>query len=233
LQFPKVDPFEIEDKVTIHLDNRTGVELFTIELNVYRCSYKGIISEKSPDGVKVLAEEFVLRFGNQDLLRYSNSSYGFPVDIRNEAKLQDTELNEDILPDAKENENKLGVWITRAVERPHTTVMAFLSSKNDDIFVISHEDTFKSSLIHKDKRCMFAIDHRASYLFERKYDWNYTIIKAEAEIIGKGNSFFDKIQALFVEKNPWEAPFFTDEKVELFHLKPIEVMYPEKYYDKD
>jgi hypothetical protein len=107
--------------------------------------------------------------------------------------------------------------------------MAFLSSKDDDIFVISHEGSFKSSLIHRDDRCMFAIDHRASYNFERRYEWNYTILKARAEIVEKDDPSFREIQSMFVEKNPWELPFFSDPKAELFHLEPLEIMCPEKY----
>jgi hypothetical protein len=232
LHFPKVNPFLVGEKITIHLDNRTGIELFDIGLRVYRCSYKGIIAEELKDALRVVAEEYVVRYGDRSILEYNNPGYKYPLDSREPRKLSRMKLAEDILPDSREKENKLGVWITRGVERPHTTVMAFLSSIKDDIFVISHSDSYKSKLIHKDPGCMFAIDHRASYNFEKKYEWNYTIIRAMAEIIERDDPIYSRIQAMFVEKNPWEQVFFTDQKAELFHLEAIELMCPEKYGPK-
>jgi hypothetical protein len=232
LHFPKVNPFHVGEKLTIHLDNRTGIEEFTNELRVYRCSYKALVTEEKNDEIKVIPQEYLLRFSNKSEIIYVNSNYDYPFDNRKIIELEPSHLTVNVLPDPHEKENKLGVWITRAVDRPHTTVMAFLSSKNDDIFVISQKGTFKSSLIHKDDRCMFAIDHRASYHFEKRYEWNYTIIKAKARIVEKNDPMFFEIQTMFVEKNPWELLFFTDPQVEMFHLEPIEIMCPEKYYPK-
>jgi hypothetical protein len=228
LQFPKVNPFHINQKITIHLDDRTGVEVYTHDFRVYRCSYKGIVSEESNNGIKVIPEEFTLRYSNNTVIGYRDTQYQYPLNVRENIKPGISRITGDILPNINEQENKLGVWITKAPDRPHTTVMAFLSSKNDDIFVISHNGTFKSSLIHKDSACMFAIDHRASYNFERKYEWNYTLVKAKAGIVERSDKAFVEIQAMFVEKNPWELLFFTDPRVEMFHLEPIEIMYPEK-----
>jgi hypothetical protein len=230
LQFPKVNPFHINQKITIHLDNRTGIEIYTHEFRVYRCSYKGIVvSEERDSQIKVIPEEFTLQYANNTVIEYRNPQYQYPNDLREKIKPEVSRITEDILPDLNEQENKLGIWITKAIDRPHTTVMAFLSSKNDDIFLISHKGAFKSSLIHKDSNCVFAIDHRASYHFEKKYEWNYTLIKADARIVERSDKRFMEIQTMFVDKNPWELMFFTDPQVEMFHLEPIEIICPEKY----
>ena len=220
LHFPKDQPFVVGQAVTVHLDNRTGPESFDIELKVYRGSYKGIVAAVSPDRIDIQAVHYQLFFGTSLILESRRPDYAFPTDFRPDQPLPASPLSRVQLPDEREAENKLGVWITRAPQRPHTTVMAFLSSANDDIFVISHRGTYKSLLIHRDPRCCFAIDHRASFLFEKAIDWNFSIIKARASLIDRSNPLFAPIQASFVEKNPWEQPFFTDPKVELFHLLP-------------
>jgi len=106
--------------------------------------------------------------------------------------------------------------------------MAFLSSDKDDIFIISHSGTLKSKNLSRDARCGFAIDHRANYHFEKAYDWNYTIVKGEATQIPRNSKTFDIVQHQFVLKNPWEYAFFSDPKVIMYHIRPIEIMCPEK-----
>jgi hypothetical protein len=221
LTFPKAHPFVQGDKVTVHLDNRTGVETFDIELRVYRTSYKGIVDSVSANHAEVRPVHYQLIYSTKSIAEYRAPDYRFPPDDRLDGHLPPSRLKDIVVPDDREASNNLGVWITRAEERPHTTVMAFLSTPQDDIFLISHRGTFKSGLIHRDRRCCFAIDHRATYLFEKAVDWNFSIIKAEASLIDRSSPQFETIQALFVQKNPWEEPFFTDPKVEVFHLSPL------------
>jgi hypothetical protein len=229
LRFPKANPFAVGQKVTIHLDDRTGVEEFTPEIKVHRCSYKGRVLAADGTAAEIGPEEFVLRYSSRTLLDFKASGYAFPEDGRTDVPIGATVLSAAEAPNPDEQENKLGVWITRAKERPHTTVMAFLSSKKDDIFLISHRGTFKSQLIHRDPRCLFAIDHRSTYRFEKAIDWNYSIIRGTAAAIPRGTTLFDAVQNLFIEKNPWELMFFSDPKVEMFHIVPEEILCPEKY----
>jgi hypothetical protein len=229
LSFPKTNPFAVGQKVAVHLDDRTGVEEFTVDLKVHRCSYKGIVAAANAAEAETVPEEYELRFSHKNLIEFRAPGYEFPQDGRPERALGVSALDAAAAPNPDEQENKLGVWITRAADRPHTTVMAFLSSRNDDIFIISHSGTFKSRNVHRDARCLFAIDHRSAYHFQKAIEWNYTIIKGTASVILRGTPLFDAVQNLFVEKNPWELLFFTDPKVEMFHIRPEEVMCPEKY----
>lgn len=224
LQFPKPHRFSAGDRVTVHLDNRTGVESLDINLRVYRASYRGIVAAVQDDLVEVELVHYQLFFGNRVVAEEKAQGYSYPPDDRPEAPIPPSSLDRTIFPDEREAENKLGVWITRAQLWPHSTVMAFLSSREDDIFLISHRDNYKSSLIHRDRRCCFAIDHRATFLFERAVDWNFTVLEAEASLIGQDSPLFGRVQAEFVRKNPWEEPFFTDSHVELFHLKPLGIL---------
>ncbi len=229
LRFPKANPFVVGQEITAHLDNRTGVEEFTPDIRVHRCSYKGVVVRSTAGEAEAMPVEYVLRYSTHTLIDFRRPGYEYPSDPRTERPIPPTDLDIRMIPDPKEQENKLGVWITRARERPHTTVMAFLSSPADDIFVISHEGTFKSQNVHRDSRCLFAIDHRSSFHFQKAIDWNYTVIRGVARTVPRGTPLFDSVQGLFIEKNPWELMFFSDPKVEMFHISPEEVMCPEKY----
>lgn len=226
--FPKVNPFDVDQKITFHLDNRTGIEEFDINMKVYRVSVKARVIRKNDKSIFVEIIEYGMKYSNKIIDNYVSPEYSFPVDTRQRVQLKEASLSVNIIPNIKEKENKLGVLITKAIERPHTTVMAFLSSINDDIVIISHDDSFKSKNINRDENCVFAIDHRSNFTFEKAIDWNYTLIKGRFQKISRNNTIFKNIQSMFVEKNPWEYVFFTDEKVEMYLIEPMEIMCPEK-----
>jgi hypothetical protein len=48
LSFPKGHQLAAGDKITLHLDNRTGVDEYDASLSVYRASYKGRVERVSP-----------------------------------------------------------------------------------------------------------------------------------------------------------------------------------------
>ncbi len=226
--FPKTILFAVQQNITFHLDNRTGVEEFDINLKVYRVSVKAKVVAKEGRTILVEPVEYEMKYSNKIIDRLAAPGYSYPEDSRKEILLEEAVLPLTLLPDSKENQNKLGVLITKAPERPHTTVMAFLSSIHDDIFIISHHDSFKSKNMHRDENCVFAIDHRSNYTFEKAIDWNYTLIKGRLQKFSRSNSAFGAIQALFIEKNPWEYAFFTDPKIEMYYIQPVEIMCPEK-----
>lgn len=224
LGFPKPHPFAPGDRITAHLDNRTGVESFDASLSVYRGSYRGVVAEAWEGGLTARLARYELYYGSSVVAQASAGGYEHPRDERAELELPRGDLGSVAVQDERERENKLGVLITRSELWPHTTVMAFLSSEADDIFLISHRGSFKSRLLHRDPRCCFAIDHRATFLFERAIDWNFTIIDARASEIMRGSPLFERVQAEFVAKNPWEQPFFTDERAQLIRLESLGIL---------
>jgi hypothetical protein len=227
LIFPKGNPFRAGQKITLHLDNRTGAEAFSVELRVYRCSYKALMIKAEKNEGLATPLEYDLRFSDKSAEFFKAPGYEYPEDKRGEKMIEKAKLKEALITDDKEKSNKLGVWITKAPEQPHTTVMAFLSTSKDDIFIISHKDSFKSRLVHRDGDCCFAIDHRANYVFEKAYDWNYTIIRGKVREVPRESDLFVDIQQMFVEKNPWEFAFFTAPNMELFCLSPEEILTPD------
>lgn len=224
LTFPKRNPFAAGEAVTIHLDDRQGSEIYSIELRVHRVSYKGTVLSVQGNEAWLAPGDFELFYGSRIVARFRATGYQHPADGRPGSTLPESPLGAAVLTDENERSNKLGVLITRAPDRPHTTVMAFLNSVADDIFLITQKGTYKYHNLARDPDCAFALDHRASFNFERQVDWNYTIFEARAHRIDPSRPAFRQIQAEFIEKNPWEAAFFSDPQIEMIHLMPRRII---------
>jgi hypothetical protein len=113
-----------------------------------------------------------------------------------------------------------------APEQPHTTVLAFLSSEDGDVFFVTLPDSYKARLLRRNPHCFFAIDSRASFSFDRALEWNYSIIEADATLIPSATPLFETIREAFIAKNPWEIAFFTLPNLEMYHLKSAGVVCP-------
>jgi hypothetical protein len=220
LSFPKRNPFHAGELVTVHLDDRSGSEVYSVELRVHRTSYRGRVTASEGNEAWVEAIDFDLIHGSRSVARFRRPGYVPSADRRSLVALTESPLKSVALVDDHEASNKLGVLVTRSADRPHATVMAFLNSTDDDIFLITQRDTYKYQNLEKNPRCAFALDHRATFLFERQVDWNYTIFDAVAHRVDPSRPLFRAIQAEFIAKNPWEEPFFSHPLVEMVHLVP-------------
>lgn len=219
IAFPKPHTYSGDDLITLHLDNRSGVEMYDAELEVYRTSYKGKVVSVAGDKVILEPLEIMVFYGVECIYKFQAEDYQYPTDTRSEQILKNSPLLAGIIPDDTEFENKVGVLVTQAMGQPHTTVMAFLSSTNDDIFLITFPNSFKGRLLSRDTSCVFAIDNRNTFTFETYIDWNYTLISAQAYHVEKDSLLFAQVKELFIAKNPWEAGFFLAEGIEIYHLK--------------
>ena len=216
---PKGHSFRLGDLLTLHLDNRTGVDALDAELRVYRCSYKGRVIVVDENWVHVEPVEFMLIHGFQVVEEYKEPGYTYPLDTRPKLDLPVTPLTSLGPIEAKDHENKVGVLTTLAHGQPHTTVLAFLTSQEDDVFLISEPTTFKLQLLHRQPRCFFTIDERAKYTFEHSIEWNYSIFEMQAYSVPLGSSIYEQIRYAFINKIPFEAGFFMIEGLEMLHLK--------------
>lgn len=226
LQFARGHSLKKDQLLTVHLDNRTGVSEYDAELSVYRLSYKAKVISVSEHFVEVCPIEYSVFYGIQVILQYQAQDYQFPIDNRVAAPLPLTPLEQLAAIDDNEHDNKVGVLVTYAEGQPHTTVMAFLSSIDDDIFFITFPNTFKSKLLKRNNQCYFAIDNRATFTFEEAIEWNYSIIKGEAFQIPNGTEQFEMVREQFIAKNPWEVGFFSAPEIEMYHIKPSKVVCP-------
>lgn len=228
INFPKGHSLTNGQLVTLHLDNRTGVSEYDAELSVYRLSYKAMVSNViDPFTIKLDALEYQVFHGISAVATYIADGYQYPEDYRANIPLPLTSLLDVPDIDQEEHENKIGVLLTYANRQPHTTVMAFLSSVEDDIFFITLPSTFKGQTLLRNNRCYFAIDGRSTFTFEHAIEWNYSIIEGKVYQIPKDSLMFSEIRELFIIKNPWEVGFFSHPDIEMYHLKAEHVVCPE------
>lgn len=113
---------------------------------------------------------------------------------------------------------------TLAAGQPHTTVLAFLSSEDDGVFLISMPGTFKSQVLKCDPRCFFTIDERAKFTFEQSIEWNDTTLATRAHLVPQNSPVHGQIRTAFLLKNPWEAAFFMRTELEMLHLQRVAVV---------
>lgn len=185
-----------------------------------------MVKQVSANKLHITPIQFELWYGNRVVYSYAIDGYHHAIDNRPLKPLPVSPLLSYPIPDLHEAENKIGVLVTQAMGQPHTTVMAFLSSEDDDIFFITFPETFKSQLLKKDNYCHFAIDSRAVFTYTQAIEWNYSIIEADAYQIPNEHLLFEPIREAFIQKNPWEVGFFSHQQVELYHLKPKTVICP-------
>lgn len=224
LLFPKRNPFVVGEAVTVHLDDRVGSEIYSIELRVHRASYKALVVTSQGNEATVVPVDYELYFGGHVLARHRAPGYTHAPDPRSPVALPASPITKPVMADENESGNKLGVLISRAPVRPHTTVMAFLNSVDDDIFLITMKETFKYHNLSRDPDCVFALDHRGTFNFERQVDWNYTLFEARAHRVDPSTPAFRQVQDEFIHKNPWETTFFASPTVEMIHLVPRRII---------
>jgi hypothetical protein len=228
LIFPNGHQLKINQKVTVHLDNRTGVSEYDADLKVYRSSFKGLVTSTTDTQAVLSAIEYEVYYGVGIEKSFRIEGYKYPHDDRPATDLPHSPLVEAPCMDDSENDNKIGVLMTFANQQPHSTVMAFLSSVEDDIFFITFPSTFKAKLLSRNNQCYFAIDGRATFTFEEAIEWNYSIISGNVYEIPKSSPVFPQIQELFIQKNPWEMGFFSHPEITMYHLKANKVVCPKQ-----
>lgn len=216
---PKGHALAVGTLVTLHLDNRTGVDELDAELRVYRTSYKGRIASADENWITLEPLEYVLVHSTHVVEQYQAPGYAFPADPRPEPELPITPLQRLGPIQEREHHNKVGILTTLAAGQPHTTVLAFLNTEMDDIFLISVPGTFKLHQLKRDQRCFFIIDERAKFTFEQAVEWNYTILEMLAYQVPQTVPLYEQVRTAFVLKNPWEAGFFLMDGMEMLHLK--------------
>lgn len=222
---PKGHALVANTLVTLHLDNRTGVDELDADLHVYRTSYKGRITGVDENWITLSPVEYILVHGTRVVETYRRPDYEFPPDVRLESPLPVSPLQRLGPVREKEHDNKVGILTTLAEGQPHTTVLAFLNTEADDVFLVSVPGTFKLRLLKRDPRCFFIIDERAKFIFERAIDWNYTILEMIAHQVPPDSPLYEEVRAAFILKNPFEASFFLMDGMEMLHLKCRDVVF--------
>jgi hypothetical protein len=220
LQFPQAHPFRAEDKITVQLDNRMAVPRMTAELPVHRTSYKGTVTSVAPAFLEVSPVQYEIFLSDQALEGFRLSRYRFPPDERPVRPLEESPQSCGLRLNEGEAQTSLGVLFTRAPERPHSTVMAFLSSEAGDVFIVTDPATFKAHNLLRNPEALFAVDFRDSYDLARPVTWAYRLQPMKAFKISPDRKIHTEVREAFLRKNPWNVNFFTAKGAVLLHLLP-------------
>jgi len=209
LFFPRGHSLQPGELATLHLDNRSGVDEYDADLRIYRASYKGVVEASDGDWAILAPRECKLMHGMRVIEDITADGYRFPDDPRPLQAVPPSPLQQLPAIAGRDHPNKVGILVTQAPEQPHTTVLAF-----------------KSQQLKRNPRCHFVMDERASYTFERAIEWNYTIIEGDAHRIANGSALFEDVRQAFIDKNPWELPFFIREDLEMYHIQRRRLLCP-------
>jgi hypothetical protein len=220
IQFPRDQILRPGDRVTVQLDNRMEVTHLSGEKLVYRTSYKGVVEAADEGSAQVRPVEFLLIYSERLVASFTAPGYAHPADDRPLRPLAPSPLAGVPAMSVGESPTPLGVLVTRSVDRPHTTVMAFLSSQKGDVFLITHPQMFKMRNLERDPRVAFAVDHRATYDLDKPLDWSYRVQNFTAKLIPRTSALGVGIQREFLAKSPWEGAFFAAPTSVLLHLEP-------------
>ena len=222
LQFPKTHTFSTGDSVTVQLDNRMSVPRITEELPIHRVSYKGIVTATEPGFIEVRPLQFAIVYSDRLVAEYKDPGYVYPAAPRPEVALEESAQRPGLAWRSDDAQTNLGVLFTRAPERPHSTVMAFLSAGAGDVFLVTRPQSFKARNIVRHPRVLFAVDYRASYDLSKPLDWSYRLLSMKVHKISPGPLHTEVTQA-FLTKNPWNSGFFAAPGSLLLHLVPERV----------
>lgn len=212
--------------VTVHLDNRTGVEEYDADLKVYRSSYKGRIARVSSGKMVVKPEHFELVYGVTPVASWSAPGYDHPPLAAETDAVQPGDPVPPFGAAPEDAYNSVGVLVTAAPVRPHTTLMAFHAMTDDRIFLVTWRGSLKYRLLQRDARCWFAIDNRNTFTFEKHPKFNYTIIETHARLVAGDHPRHDEVVQRFLEKNPFEQGFFLHPEAVVLYLEPVKVVHP-------
>lgn len=220
LQFPHSHGFCTADLVTVQLDNRLAVRTVTPDLPIHRTSYKGVVTKAAPGFVEVRPVQFQVFFSDRMVEEFRAPGYTFPVDQRPEAPLRESPHGPEFVVRDDDASTNLGVLFTRAPERPHSTVMAFLSAGKGDVFLVTQPHTFKAHNLFRNGQVVFAVDYRDSYDLDKPLDWAYRLLPMHAYRITADRPLYRRVTEAFLQKNPWNAGFFAAPGAVVLHLAP-------------
>jgi pyridoxamine 5'-phosphate oxidase-like protein len=120
-------------------------------------------------------------------------------------------------------QEQTAVLVTQGEKWPTVNLQAFAATPDLEILFIMNETTEKFQNIRKRSEVAVLVDTRdvgTIPTFEIARAW----IKGIAAEVPRGNEF-QSLRALFLGKNPFEAPFFELDTMRMIRIRPKQVSY--------
>jgi len=116
------------------------------------------------------------------------------------------------------------VITTQGEEWPTATMQAFAETENLDIILIMLESAVKFQNLRKRPQVTLHVDTRDTGDVK-----TFQVIRASlqglAREVPKGSREWDELKELFLQKNPFEAPFFKYDALRMVRISPKRVSY--------
>ena len=120
-------------------------------------------------------------------------------------------------------QEQTAVLVTQGEKWPTANLQAFASTPDLDLLFIMNEAAEKYQNMRKRPEVTVLVDTRdvgTIPTFEIARAW----MKGIAAEVPRGAEF-DSLKALFLDKNPFEAPFFEHDTLRMIRIKPKQVSY--------
>jgi hypothetical protein len=118
----------------------------------------------------------------------------------------------------------LAVLITQGAEWTTGTMQAFAETIDLDLLFImaGNAEKYENALLRPNVTVM--VDTRDQAKVET-FEITRASIQGVAGEVARGSAEWEKLKAVFLEKNPFEAPFFGNDGLRMMRIKPRRVSY--------
>jgi len=123
---------------------------------------------------------------------------------------------------AKEN---LGVLITQGTEWATGTMQAFAETENCELIFIAADNAEKYANALRQPRVTVLIDTRSQGAKPETFQLARISLQGAARDIPSGTADWERLKAIFLKKNPFEAPFFGNPALRMLLIQPQRVSY--------
>lgn len=120
-------------------------------------------------------------------------------------------------------QEQTAVLVTQGEKWPTANLQAFAATPDLDVLFIMNEAAEKFQNMRKRPEVTVLVDTRdigTIPTFEITRAW----MKGVAAEVPRGAEF-DSLKALFLEKNPFEAPFFEHDTLRMIRIRPKQISY--------
>ncbi len=118
----------------------------------------------------------------------------------------------------------LAVLITQGAEWTTGTMQAFAETADLDLLFIMGGDAEKYQNALQRPNVTVMVDTRDQGKLET-FEITRASIQGVAGEVARGSAEWEKLKAVFLQKNPFEAPFFVNDGLRMMRIKPRRVSY--------